>query len=200
LLIYAQDFKSYGINTSYTFGAGGWENPDSLGSYYHDKVYINTFSLGFYGEFLNKKYNSTMVDVNFRWRQYFFEYDKTPNANDARLIYNDMYFISMAAYEKIKYDVDRWSVYAFGGLRANLRYKNSVEKDIQSIFFSSKSVTFAATMGIGFRKRIERFMSVSVDLYYDRDFTKMYESSTGYVRNNEFGIRIGFGPFNPAKK
>jgi len=200
LLLQAQSFKSYGLTTSFTLAASGWENPDTLGNYYHNKAYINTFTLGTYGEFLNKKYYSTMIDVLFKWRRYYFQYDLTPSPSQARMINNDMYFLSLAVYEKIKYDNGRWSAYVFGGIRANIRYKNSIEYDIQRIFENSNASSAALTAGIGFRKRIEKFFSISADIYYDMDFSKMYESAGGYVRNSEIGIRIGFGPFNPANK
>jgi len=200
LLLQSQTFKSYGLQGGYSLAGKGWEHPDSTGSYYHNKAFIQSINIGGYAEFLSKKYYSTMLDIVLKFREYHFEYDLTPNSNDARLIDNNMYILSIAAYEKLKMDFDRWSVYVFGGIRANYRFKNSIDYDILDVFTNSNEFTAGITTGIGFRKRIEKFLSISVDLYYDGDFTKMYESNYGYVRNNEFGIRIGFGPFNPATK
>lgn len=200
LLIHSQTFKSYGLYGGYSFDGKGWENPDTIGSYYHNKVFIKSINLGAYGEFLSKKHFSTMVDVGLKFRQYHFEYDNPPNPDDARLIDNTMYYITAAVYEKFKMDIDKWSLYLYGGINTGIRFNKSVEKDIQDIFENSKSFNAGTTAGIGFRKRIARFLSISFDLYYERDFTKMYESSSGFIRNSEIGFKIGLGPFNPASK
>ena len=141
-----------------------------------------------------------MVDIGLKFRNYHFEYDTPPNPDDARLIDNSMYYITASVYEKIKMDFDRWSVYLYGGLKTGIRFNKSIDKDIQDIFETSKEFNAGKTAGIGFRKRIARFLSISFDIYYDRDFTKLYESNSGFIRNSEIGFKIGLGPFNPATK
>ena len=140
-----------------------------------------------------------MVDLSLRFRKYFFEYDLV-NIGDAAEVNNSMVFTTLSVYEKFRIDFDRWSFYVFGGVRADYRLSNSIEKDFQNVFIDSKSFLFGTTAGIGFAKRIARFWRLSFDVYYDYDLTKMYESSIGNVRNNGVGFKIGFGPFNPKNK
>ena len=195
----SQTFKSYGLGFGLSFYDNGWSKPDTFSYYYHDKVYISTYNFGVFGEFLASRFLSTTVNVSLKYRKYFFEYD-LGNISDAREVDNSFYIISLAAYEKIKYDFDRWSIYAFGGLKTDFRISKSISRDFQNVFANSESVIPGVTAGVGFAKRISRFWRISFDIYYDYDLTKMYESSTGYVRNNSIGLRIGFGPFNPANK
>ena len=199
LFAQSQTFKSYGLNFGYSFYDNGWSNPDTFSYYYHDKVYISTYQFGVYGEFLASKFYSTNVNLSFKHRKYFFEYD-LGNISDPQEVDNSFSIISLSAYEKIKYDFDRWSIYVFGGLKTDFRISKSVSKDFQGVFAGSDAMIPGITAGAGFAKRISRFWRISFDVYYDYDLTKMYESSTGYVRNNSIGIKIGFGPYNPANK
>jgi len=187
------------MNFGLSFHDEGWSKPDTFSHYYHDKVYISTYRFGLYGEFLSTKFLSTTADLSIKYRKYFFEYD-LGNINDARDVDNYSYIISLSAYEKIKYDFDRWSIYTFGGFRSDFRITKSISKDFQNVFEDSKAVLLGTTAGVGFAKRISRFWRISFDVYYDYDLTKMYESSTGYVRNSSIGLRVGFGPYNPANK
>jgi len=199
LIINSQTFKSYGLNFGTTFHEEGWEKPDTFSYYYHDKVYISTYTIGLYGEFLAKKYVSTIVNASFRARQYFFEYDLV-DISEAMEVKNTLYFATLSVTEKLKFDFDRWSIYTFGGFKADYQISKSIDKDFQNVFDGSKQFLLGTTAGIGFAKRIAKFWRVSFDLYYDYDITKMYESSNGYVRNQGFGFKIGFGPYNPANK
>lgn len=195
----SQTFKSYGLRTGYSLESSGWENPDTLGNNYHNKAYISAFNIGFYGEFLAVKNFNTVIDLGYKWRQYFFQYD-LGNVNDVRDIRNSMSFVTLSVSEKIKFDSDRWSIYIYGGLKSDLQLSKSTERDIQNIFESSKSFLIGTTAGVGFAKRFSKFWRISFDVYLERDLNKMYESSSGFVRNQEIGLRIGVGPYNPANK
>jgi hypothetical protein len=187
------------MNFGFSLHDNGWSKPDTFGFYYHDKVYISTYHFGLYGEFLSTRFLSTMTDLSVVFKKYFFEYD-LGNVNDAREVNNSSYLIRLSVYEKLKFDFDRWSIYTFGGLRSDFRLNKSIEKDFQNVFADSKSLLLGTTAGVGFGKRISRFWRISFDIYYDYDLTKMYESSNGYVRNSSIGLRIGFGPYNPANR
>jgi len=155
--------------------------------------------MGLYGEFLNKKNFSTLVEASFRVRHYFFEYDLDTTSVPME-VKNTLYFTTLSVKEKIRFDFDRWSIYAFAGFKADYRISKSIDKDFQNVFEDSKPFLVGTTAGIGFAKQIARYWRVSFDLYYDYDLTKMIETSNGFTRNEGFGFKIGFGPFNPAKK
>lgn len=199
LFTHSQTFKSYGLDFGYNLYDNGWSKPDTFSNHYHDKVYISTYHLGVYGEFLATRFLSTTVNLSLKYRKYFFEYDLGLSSG-AMEIDNYFYMIGLTAYEKVKFDFDRWSLYVFGGPKVDLRISKSINKDFQNEFVNSKSVIPGITSGIGFAKRISRFWRISLDVYYDYDLTKMIETPTGYVRNNSVGLRIGFGPYNPAKR
>lgn len=199
IFIHSQTFKSYGLRTGYSIESSGWEDPDTLGNNYHNKTYITVFNLGLYGEFFAFKNFNTIVDLGYKWRQYFFQYDQG-NVNDIRDIRNSFSYITLSVSEKIKFDSDRWSFYVYGGLKSDLQLSKSTEKDIQDVFDKSESLLFGTTAGIGFAKRFSKFWRISFDVYFERDFNKMYKSSSGFVRNQEIGLRIGVGPYNPANK
>jgi hypothetical protein len=199
IILNSQTFKSYGLRTGYSLESSGWEHPDTLGNNYHNKAYISAFNVGLYGEFFAVKNLNTIVDIGYKWRQYFFQYD-LGNANDVRDIRNSLSYITLSVSEKIKFDSDRWSIYAYGGLKSDYQIGKSTEKDIQNVFEDSKSFLFGATGGVGFAKRFSKFWRISFDIYFEKDLNKMYESGFGHVQNQEIGLRVGIGPYNPANK
>lgn len=194
-----QTFKSYGLSIGTTLHESGWSNPDTFSYYYHDKVYISSINMGIYGEFLSFSNASTMIDLQLKVRQYFFEYD-LGSPEDAKEVENNLYFITLGITEKLRVDFDRWSIYGFGGVRFDTRISSSIEKDFPDVFAESKPFLIGTTAGVGFSKRVSRFWRVSFDFFYDYDLVKMYESPNGYIRNQGFGVKVGFGPFNPKKK
>jgi len=199
LLIQSQTFKSYGIKTGHSFDASGWEHPDTLGNNYHNKAYISTFSMGLFGEFFGQKYFNGMIDLGYKWRQFFFQYD-LGNPNDNRDIRNAFNYFTLAITEKVKVESGRWNVHMYAGVKTELMFSKNIERDIQNIFENSKSLLYGFTAGAGFSKRFSQFWRISFDVYFERDLTKMYESNTGFIRNQEIGVKIGVGPYNPAKK
>ncbi len=199
LVVNSQTYKSYGLKFGYTLNENGWNSPDTQGYAYHNKAYISTVYIGAYGEFFGKKFFNTQVDAAIRVRQYFFQYDKSivnPPSNER----TDSYMFSLAVSEKLKYDFKDWSFYVTGGLKGDVVVHNSIANDFQDVFNNSKTLLFGATTSIGFAKAISKFWRISFDIYYEPDISKTFSSSTGSVRINELGFKVGFGPFNPASK
>jgi hypothetical protein len=199
LITYSQLFKSYGLQFSSSFENTGWSHPDTVSKYYHDKAYIANYNFGVYGEFLAKKYISTLVNVDLRFRFLHFEYD-LGNVADAQMVHNAITYADFSVCEKLKYDKDPWSVYLFGGIKSDIEIHRNIEKDFQNVFNDSKKLLFGVTTGVGFAKRFFKFWRLSFDIYYNHDLTKMYQSGLGKVQLDEFGFKLGIGPYNPATK
>ena len=140
-----------------------------------------------------------MVDVDLGFRFFHFQLDNG-NINNVTAVHNQITFANISIFEKLKYDSDPWSVYLFGGVKANIEIKRSIDRDFSNIFSGSKPVIFGLTSGIGLAKRFFRFWRVSFDIYYNHDLTKMYTSNLGNIQLNEFGFKLGVGPYNPATK
>jgi len=196
-VLQSQDFKSYGLFTGLTFRETGWNSPDTFSSYYHDKAYINSITVGAFGEFFSYKYNSTICHLTLKLREFQFEYDL---GSVSETVKNRLLYVDVSVAEKLKFDFKRWSTYVFGGVRADLVFSKSIQKDFQNVFEDSKPILLGTTLGVGFGKIFSGFFRLSFDFYYNYDLTKMNNTGRGEVQLKSFGFRIGIGPVNPASK
>jgi hypothetical protein len=202
LFAHSQVFKGVGARLGWTINGYGWNITDeSIKKFYPDAPSLNEPWLGIYGEFLSKKYYSTMVEFGYRNVSFNFDYntlDEHGNTTGTESIKNYAGFVSFALSEKFKYDINSWSFYALNGLKIGFQSEENIDMDFNNVLSNLKKTTFGYTGGLGSAKSFNRFL-ISLDFLFETDFNKVYDSPDGYIRKSGFGFRLGLGYTVPAR-
>ena len=195
---YSQKITGYGLKFGYATNTYGWVHPDPvLDTSYYQPTSL-TFQLGLYGEFLNRRFISTNVNWGIKFKSTKFNY---PVYNELREVVgtssvkNDVTWTTIAITERFRLPYQTWLFYVYGGFEGSFRIGKNISAGFENVFDNSKKQTFSISSGIGIAKGMDFFL-FSLEFYFNPDLTKSYTSNSGYMRNTELGLRLGFGLFD----
>lgn len=93
-----------------------------------------------------------MIEFAYRSRQLDFEYDKLNeygNSIGTEEVSNVTYHFYLSANEKLRYDIKKFSIYAFAGLYLGMQFSESVDIDFKKTFSGFNKTSIGVTTGLG---------------------------------------------------
>lgn len=188
--------NGFGFKLGFTTNEYGWSHPDPFLTKAYRQPSNSTASFSTNGDFFKFNLFSTLLDIGFLWRKYNFEYDAVDsygNIIDVKTTDNSVFLISISLCEKIEYSIKSWGFYAYAGPRGDFKIGKSIKPNFQNVFDNLKHSNFGLTTGMGIDYGPGRKFIFSLEFYYDPDFTKTFTSDSGFIKNSEFGIKLGVG-------
>lgn len=204
LNIYSQVFKGISLTVSVGYKTANWNYTNTLiNTYYHSKPkgVHSTISLAIEG--ITKKYFSTVIDAGIRIKSFSFEYNKLNQygnpTGETESINSSINYFHLGVKEKLKYDIKTWSIYTFGGLWFDFRYRDAIHEDFKLPLEKTTDQLNGAEFGLGIAKGFNNWR-VFADFYYETDFNKMFNYPEGSYKSSEAGFRIGIGIYNSKNR
>lgn len=193
-----QIFKSIGIKLSRSVNEYGWQHPFPLitNNFKHPGMY--TASFGGYIEGLSTKYFSTVIELAYRGRSIYFDYNlydgngNVISTNETSYGYN---ITSFGISEKLKYSIKAGTheldIYGFAGLRYELVRAKDLDEKLYYYMSGHRENNSGYITGLGFS--YGKKFRFSADVYYLRDFSDFFSTPNGSYKNHEVGLTIGLG-------
>jgi hypothetical protein len=193
-----QVFKSIGVKISRSLNQYGWQHPFPLitKNFKHPGMY--TASFGGYIEGLSTKYFSTVIELAYRGRSVYFDYNlydgngNVISTNETSYGYN---ITSFGISEKLKYSIKAGTheldFYCFAGLRYEQVNAKNLDEKLYFYMSTHRKSNSGYITGLGFS--VGKKFRFSTEVYYLQDFYDFFSTEDGKYKNHEVGLSIGFG-------
>ncbi len=194
----AQDYEYFGLKFGYSPSVGGWsESPFNTAFYYNhlqNPPSIDNIFIGFNFELSRSRNYSTLFGADYKFRNYKFDTDKFNEFGQftgTTSTSGDINYLSFSVSEKFRYDPGIFSLYAYAGLRTDFFIIRSGFMSLLEQTSDMNTFMFGLNSGVG--AAVGKKHRVSLEFYFQPDFTKHFSSSTGSIRYLDFGVSLGYG-------
>jgi hypothetical protein len=201
----SQIFKGIGIKTGISVANQTWKYSEP----YLDNMYkcppgsVPFFNIGVFGEFLSTKYISTTFDIWYTRKGADFKYDTKDmygNVTGTEEVEVRIKYFSLVLAEKFRIESERkaFGVYISAGPRIDLRLSKEYDIDFAGAYENANVTSFGLALagGVSFLIKQGRVLA---EFFYNPDFTGVIDKPNGYVKNYDWGIRIGLEVLSKTK-